>query len=126
MAKRLTTILPPLTIEEALETTKIYSVSGKNNHKGLITTRPFRAPHHTISSVALIGGGTNPMPGEISLAHNGVLHLDEFNEFSKQVLEVMRQPLEAREITISSAKQTVTFRANTMPVGSINPLSCGY
>ncbi len=126
MAKRLTTILPPLTIEEALETTKIYSVSGKNNHKGLITTRPFRAPHHTISSVALIGGGTNPMPGEISLAHNGVLHLDEFNEFSKQVLEVMRQPLEEREITISRAKQTVTFPANIMLVCSMNPCPCGY
>ena len=126
MAKRLNSILPPLSIDEALETTRIYSVAGKNSCKGLITRRPFRAPHHTISSVALIGGGANPMPGEISLAHNGVLHLDEFNEFSKQVLEVMRQPLEDREITISRAKQTVTFPANIMLVCSMNPCPCGY
>ena len=104
MAKRLPSILPPLTLSEALETTKIHSVAGRlKGGSTLMTTRPFRAPHHTISPVALVGGGSNPIPGEISLAHNGVLFLDEFPEFSRTVLEVMRQPLEDRHINISRA-----------------------
>lgn len=126
MAKRLPSILPPLTLEEALETTKIHSVAGYTAEKGLITERPFRAPHHTISSAALIGGGINPMPGEFSLAHNGVLFLDELPEFSKQVLEVMRQPLEDRKICIARAKRTVTYPAGLMLVASMNPCPCGY
>lgn len=126
MAKRLPSILPPLTLQEALETTKIHSIAGYTASKGLITQRPFRAPHHTISSVALIGGGANPMPGEFSLAHNGVLFLDELPEFSRQALEVMRQPLEDRKICIARAKSTVTYPAGLMLVASMNPCPCGY
>ena len=127
MAKRLPSILPPLTIDEALETTKIHSVAG--NMKGdvaLLTTRPFRSPHHTISDVALVGGGTYPQPGEISLAHNGVLFLDELPEFKRSVLEVMRQPLEDRQITISRSKFSVEYPASFMLVASMNPCPCGY
>lgn len=127
MAKRLPSILPPLTLGEALETTKIHSVAGKlKGGSMLMTTRPFRAPHHTISPVALVGGGTNPVPGEISLAHNGVLFLDEFPEFSRSVLEVLRQPLEDRHINISRAKYAVDYPAGFMLVASMNPCPCGY
>ena len=113
LAKRLPTIIPPLTLEEALETTKIHSVAGKiDDHPALMTKRPFRSPHHTISDVALVGGGTFPQPGEISLGHNGVLFLDELPEFKRTVLEVMRQPLEDRVITISRAKSTVDYPAS--------------
>lgn len=128
MAKRLPSILPPLTLSEALETTKIHSVAGKlprGSH--LMTSRPFRSPHHTISSVALVGGGSNhPMPGEISLAHNGILFLDELPEFSRSVLEVMRQPLEDRTINISRARYSVDYPAGFMLVASMNPCPCGY
>ena len=127
MSKRLPSILPPLTLQEALETTKIHSVAGQLKRGSmLITARPFRSPHHTISPVALVGGGNNPMPGEISLAHNGVLFLDEFPEFSRQVLEVMRQPLEDRHITISRAKYSIDYPAGFMLVASMNPCPCGY
>ncbi|MGM9803773.1 MAG: YifB family Mg chelatase-like AAA ATPase [Muribaculaceae bacterium] len=127
LAKRLPTILPPLTLREALETTKIHSVAGKlKRGDTLLTMRPFRSPHHTISPVALVGGGTNPSPGEISLAHNGVLYLDELPEFPRSVLEVMRQPLEDRVITISRAKYTVEYPASLMLVASMNPCPCGY
>lgn len=127
MAKRLPSILPPLTLAEALETTKIHSVAGKLGRGSmLMTTRPFRAPHHTISPVALVGGGANPAPGEISLAHNGVLHLDEFPEFSRAVLEVLRQPLEDRKILVSRARYTVEYPAGFMLVASMNPCPCGY
>lgn len=127
LAKRLPSILPPLTLQEALETTKIHSVAGRlKGEVSLISTRPFRAPHHTISDVALVGGGNNPQPGEISLAHNGVLFLDELPEFKRTVLEVMRQPLEDRHVTISRAKFTVDFPANFMLVASMNPCPCGY
>ena len=127
MAKRLPSILPPLSLQEALETTKIHSVAGKLERGAtLLTRRPFRAPHHTISPVALVGGGTYPAPGEISLAHNGILFLDELPEFSRQVLEVMRQPLEDRYITISRAKYTVDYPASFMLVASMNPCPCGY
>lgn len=127
LAKRIPTILPPMTMEEALETTKIHSVAGKMGKKtALITARPFRAPHHTISDVALVGGGGNPQPGEISLAHNGVLFLDELPEYKRTVLEVMRQPLEDRVITISRAKFTVDYPASFMLVASMNPCPCGY
>ncbi|MBE6319155.1 MAG: ATP-binding protein [Bacteroidales bacterium] len=127
MAKRLPSILPPLTLQEALETTKIHSVAGKlKGGSMLMTRRPFRSPHHTISPVALVGGGTNPMPGEISLAHNGILFLDEFPEFSRSVLEVMRQPLEDRHITVARAKYTIDYPAGFMLVASMNPCPCGY
>jgi magnesium chelatase family protein len=127
LARRLPGILPPMTIHEALETTKIHSVAGKTGrNKGLITTRPFRAPHHTISDVALVGGGGNPQPGEISLAHNGVLFLDELPEYKRTVLEVMRQPLEDRVVTISRAKFSVNYPAGFMLVSSMNPCPCGY
>jgi predicted ATPase with chaperone activity len=117
LAKRLPTIIPPLTLDEALETTKIHSVAGKiDNHTALMTKRPFSGPHHTISDVTLVGGGTNPQPGEISLGHNGVLFLDELPEFKRTVLEVMRQPLEDRVITISRAKSTVDYTSSFMLV----------
>ncbi len=127
LARRLPTILPPLSIDEALETTKIHSVAGKlGKNIGLVTTRPFRAPHHTISDVALVGGGGHPQPGEISLAHNGVLFLDELPEYKRNVLEVMRQPLEDRTVTISRAKFTVEYPAGFMLIASMNPCPCGY
>ena len=127
LAKRLPSILPPLTMKEALETTKIHSVAGKiGTETSLMTVRPFRSPHHTISDVALVGGGSYPQPGEISLAHNGVLFLDEMPEFKRTVLEVMRQPLEDREVTISRAKFTVNYPASFMLVASMNPSPSGY
>lgn len=127
MAKRLPSILPPLTLQESLETTKIHSVSGYlPDGDALITQRPFRSPHHTISSVALCGGGANPRPGEISLAHNGVLFLDELPEFSRDVLEVMRQPLEDRKICVARANYKVEYPAGVMLVASMNPCPCGY
>ncbi|MEN7548321.1 YifB family Mg chelatase-like AAA ATPase [Rapidithrix thailandica] len=126
LARRIPSILPPLTLQEALETTKIHSVAGKlGKHEGLVSNRPFRAPHHTISDVALVGGGGHPQPGEISLSHNGVLFLDELPEFKRTVLEVMRQPLEERLVTISRAKATVEFPANFMLVASMNPSPSG-
>ena len=127
LAKRLSGILPPLSLQEALETTKIHSVAGRlSANDTLIASRPFRSPHHTISDVALVGGGGNPQPGEISLAHNGVLFLDELPEFKRTVLEVMRQPLEDRVVTISRAKSTVDYPASFMLVSSMNPCPCGY
>ena len=127
LSKRLPSILPPLTLEEALETTKIHSVAGKTGKDAaLITRRPFRSPHHTISDVALVGGGSFPQPGEISLAHNGVLFLDELPEFKRTVLEVMRQPLEDRVITISRARFAVEYPASFMLVASMNPCPCGF
>lgn len=127
LAKRLPTILPPLSLNEALETTKIHSVAGKMDHNAsLITMRPFRSPHHTISDVALVGGGGFPQPGEISLAHNGVLFLDELPEFKRTVLEVMRQPMEERRVTISRARFTVDYPAAFMLIASMNPCPCGY
>ena len=127
LAKRIPSILPPMSLQEALETTKIHSVAGKlSTEKGLMTIRPFRSPHHTISDVALVGGGSYPQPGEISLSHNGVLFLDELPEFKKNVLEVMRQPLEDREVTISRARFTVTYPASFMLVASMNPSPSGY
>jgi magnesium chelatase family protein len=127
LAKRLSTILPPLSLNEALETTKIHSVAGKIGRDAtLIATRPFRSPHHTISDVALVGGGGNPQPGEISLANNGVLFLDELPEFKRTVLEVMRQPMEERRVTISRAKVSIEYPANFMLVASMNPCPCGY
>lgn len=127
LAKRLPTILPPLTLQESLETTKIHSVAGRmGKNASLITTRPFRSPHHTISDVALVGGGTFPQPGEISLAHNGVLFLDELPEFKRTVLEVMRQPLEDRTVNISRARFSIDYPASFMLVASMNPCPCGY
>ncbi len=127
LAKRLPTILPPLSLQEALETTKIHSVAGKMSENAtLISKRPFRSPHHTISDVALVGGGGNPQPGEISLAHNGVLFLDELPEFKRTVLEVMRQPMEERRVTISRAKVAVDFPASFMLIASMNPCPCGF
>jgi len=127
LAKRLPTILPPLSLHEALETTKIHSVAGKTGKQAsLISIRPFRAPHHTISDVALVGGGGVPQPGEISLAHNGVLFLDELPEFKRTVLEVMRQPLEERKVTISRAKFSIEYPASFMLVASMNPCPCGF
>ena len=127
LAKRLPTILPPLSLQEALETTKIHSVAGKlPENSTLISKRPFRSPHHTISDVALVGGGGNPAPGEISLAHNGVLFLDELPEFKRQVLEVMRQPMEERRVTISRAKVSIDFPSSFMLISSMNPCPCGY
>ncbi|MEI6852811.1 MAG: YifB family Mg chelatase-like AAA ATPase [Bacteroidota bacterium] len=127
LAKRLPSILPPLNLHEALETTKIHSVSGKlAKNTSLISVRPFRAPHHTISDVALVGGGSFPQPGEISLAHNGVLFLDELPEFKRTVLEVLRQPVEDRVVTISRAKFTVEYPASFMLVAAMNPCPCGY
>lgn len=127
LAKRLPTILPPMTLKEALETTKIHSVVGMLGHGvSLMHTRPFRSPHHTTSYVGLVGGGTYPQPGEISLAHNGGLFLDELPEFKRQVLEVLRQPMEDRMVTIARAKQTVEFPANFMLVAAMNPCPCGY
>lgn len=127
MAKRLPTILPPLSLNESLETTQIHSIAGKMNpDQSLIFQRPFRSPHHTISQVALVGGGTNPQPGEISLAHNGVLFMDELPELPRSVLEVLRQPLEDRKITISRAKYNVEYPCSFMFVASMNPCPCGY
>ena len=127
LAKRLPSILPPLSLAESLETTQIHSVAGKlSRDTSLISQRPFRAPHHTISQVALVGGGTNPQPGEISLAHNGVLFLDEMPELSRSVLEVLRQPLEDRKISISRAKYSVEYPCSFMLVASMNPCPCGY
>jgi magnesium chelatase family protein len=127
LAKRLPTILPPLTLQEALETTKIHSVAGKlPEHSTIVSRRPFRSPHHTISDVALVGGGGNPQPGEISLSHHGVLFLDELPEFKRSVLEVMRQPMEERRVTISRARIAVEFPASFMLVASMNPCPCGY
>ena len=126
LAKRIPSILPPMTLKEALETTKIHSVIGKLKDCGLMYHRPFRNPHHTISDVALVGGGSYPQPGEISLSHNGVLFLDELPEFKRSVLEVMRQPLEDREVTISRARFTVTYPSSFMLVASMNPSPSGY
>ena len=127
MAKRVPGILPPFTLGESLETTKIYSVAGKLAHNTtLMTARPFRAPHHSISMPALVGGGTSPRPGEISLAHNGVLFLDELAEFNRSVLELMRQPMEERTITVSRGKATVDYRASFMLGAAMNPCPCGY
>ena len=127
LAKRLPSILPPLSLAESLETTQIHSVAGKlNRDTSLISQRPFRAPHHTISQVALVGGGNNPQPGEISLAHNGVLFLDEMPELSRSVLEVLRQPLEDRKISISRSKYNVEYPCSFMLVASMNPCPCGY
>ena len=127
MAKCLATILPPMTLEEALQTTKIHSVAGKiDNNDNLVTIRPFRSPHHSISHLGLIGGGATPKPGEISLAHNGVLFMDELPEFKRHVLEVLRQPLEERTINVSRANYSVVFPANFMLVASMNPCPCGF
>jgi magnesium chelatase family protein len=127
LAKRLPSILPPMTLNEALETTKIHSVAGTLNGKsGLVTIRPYRSPHHTISDAGLVGGGPYPQPGEISLAQNGVLFLDELPEFKRSVLEVMRQPMEDRVVTISRARITVTYPASFMLIAAMNPCPCGY
>src|SRR6267142_2521674 len=126
LARRLTTILPAMTLAEAIETTRVHSVAGlTGNRTAWVTTRPFRAPHHTISDAGLIGGGHVPMPGEVSLAHNGVLFLDEWPEFRRHVLEVLRQPLEVGLITIARASMSVTFPARLMLGGAMNPCPCG-
>lgn len=127
IARRLPTIMPPMTLKEALETTKIHSVAGKMGHEGgLVCRRPFRSPHHMASQVAIVGGGSNPMPGEISLAHNGILFLDELPEFPRNVVEVMRQPLEDKVVTIARSKYTIDYPANFMLVAAMNPCPCGY
>ena len=127
LAKRLPSILPPLSLSESLETTQIHSIAGKlSRDTSLISQRPFRSPHHTVSQIALVGGGNNPQPGEISLAHNGVLFLDELPEFNRSVLEVLRQPLEDRTITISRAKYNIQYPCSFMFVASMNPCPCGY
>jgi len=127
LAKRMPSILPPLTFEEALETTKIHSISGLlDPDTPIITKRPFRSPHHTISSAGLAGGGSIPQPGEISLAHNGLLFLDELAEFDRRTLEIMRQPLEDRKVTIARASGTITYPCTIMLIGAMNPCPCGY
>lgn len=126
LAKRLPTILPPMTLEEALETTKIHSVAAKKRTAGIVSQRPFRKPHHTISDIGLIGGGNYPQPGEISLAHNGVLFLDELPEYKRHVLEVLRQPLEDRSVNISRARFSIDYPANFMLVAAMNPCPCGF
>ncbi|HKX26235.1 MAG TPA: YifB family Mg chelatase-like AAA ATPase [Blastocatellia bacterium] len=126
LAKRVPTILPPITFEEALETTKIHSVAGYTDARGLLTARPFRSPHHTISDAGLIGGGSIPRPGEVSLAHHGVLFLDELPEFERHVLEVLRQPLEDQRVTISRAAMSLTFPSSFMLIGALNPCNCGF
>lgn len=126
LAQRLATIMSPLSFHEMLETSKIYSISGKLNHHGLIKERPFRAPHHTISSAGLVGGGSYPQPGEISLAHNGILFLDELTEFKKDTLEVLRQPLESKSVCIARAQNSITFPAGFILVAALNPCPCGY
>ncbi len=127
LARRISGIMPPMTLDEALETTKVHSVAGKlGSQRGLMRTRPFRAPHHLTSQVALIGGGTNPQPGEVSLAHNGILFLDELPEFGRSVLEVLRQPMEEKGITVSRAKYSVEYPANFTLIASMNPCPCGY
>lgn len=127
LARRIPGIMPPMTLDEALETTKVHSVAGKlGTHRGLMSVRPFRSPHHLTSQVALIGGGSNPQPGEVSLAHNGVLFLDELPEFGRSVLEVLRQPMEEKGITVSRAKYSVEYPANFTLIASMNPCPCGY
>lgn len=126
LAKRLPTIMPPLSLEETLETTKIYSVSGKLGSQPLVTERPFRSPHHTTSQAGLVGGGTYPQPGEISLAHNGILFLDELTEFKRDTLEVLRQPLESQEVCIARVNQSISFPANFLLIAALNPCPCGF